>query len=186
MPWNRLGTVALAHERGATAASAGGDDASAPWSCAWPGRWALRARRDHARSADRARAGLGAGAISENLNSLVLTSSVLTIVITPMAFWVAPRVDVLLSRAPLVGRAFSAHPAVLAEDGSLFDHAVVIGYSRVGRHVTNGLRDTGMPVVVVEQDLHLVQELRAEGGPAIYGDVSYPGILAAAHPERPG
>ncbi len=131
-----------------------------------------------------ARAGREADAISEHLNSLVLTSSVLTIVLTPAAFWMAPRLDLLLSRAPLLGRAFSAQPAVWAEEGAMHDHAVVIGYGRVGRHVVNGLRDTGMPVAVVEQDLHLVQELRAEGAPAIYGDASYPSVLDAAHPER--
>ena len=131
-----------------------------------------------------ARTGREVDAITEHLNSLVLTSSVLTIVLTPAAFWLAPRASLLLSRAPLIGRAFSARPTVWAEEGALHDHAIVIGYGRVGRHVVNGLRDTGMRVAVVEQDLHLVQELRARGVPAIYGDASYPLVLGGIHPEH--
>ena len=131
-----------------------------------------------------ARAGRDTGAISESLNSLILTSSLVTIVLTPGAFWIAPRVAVALGRLPLARRAFAARPTVMADEDTLVDHAIVIGYGRVGRQVAEGLRDTGLPVTVIEEDLHLVQELGRAGFPAIYGDASYPSILDAAHPER--
>jgi monovalent cation:H+ antiporter-2, CPA2 family len=38
----------------------------------------------------------------------------------------------------------------------------------------------GVPVVAIDQDLRLVQDLRARGIPAIYGDASYAPVLAAA------
>jgi CPA2 family monovalent cation:H+ antiporter-2 len=131
-----------------------------------------------------ARAGRESGAITEMLNSLVLTSSVLTIVLTPPAFWVAPRVALLLGRLPLIGSLFAARPAVFAHEEALEGHAIVVGYGRVGRQVVSGLRAAGLPVVVIEEDMHLVQELRGEGVGAVYGDASHPTILAAAHPER--
>jgi CPA2 family monovalent cation:H+ antiporter-2 len=131
-----------------------------------------------------AREGVETGAVSEALNTLVLTSSVLTIVLTPAAFAVAPGVQTLLARLPAIGRAFSARPAVWGEEAELRDHVVVIGYGRVGRHLVAGLRRQGTQIVVVEQDMHLVQELRSQGIPAVYGDASYPVVLAAAHPER--
>lgn len=131
-----------------------------------------------------AREGVAAGAVSETLNNLVLTSSVLTIVLTPPAFALAPRLDLLLSRLPIIGGAFSAQPAVRGDEESLQGHALVVGYGRVGRHVVEGLRRSGMPVAVVEQDLHLVQALQSQGVLAVYGDASYPAVLAAAHPER--
>jgi CPA2 family monovalent cation:H+ antiporter-2 len=43
-----------------------------------------------------ARTGRGVGAISEELNSLILTSSVVTIVLTPVGFRLAPRFGRLL------------------------------------------------------------------------------------------
>ena len=131
-----------------------------------------------------ARAGRDTGAISESLNSLILTSSLVTIVLTPGAFWIAPRVAVALGRLPVVRRAFAARATVAAAEDALDRHAIVIGYGRVGRYVAAGLRATGLPVVVVEQDLHLVREVEREGFPAIYGDASYRSILDVAHPER--
>src|SRR2546430_1688700 len=114
------------------------------------------------------------------LNSLILTSSLLTIVLTPGAFWLALRISQAFTRLPLVGSRFAAPPRVMAEEGALRDHAVVVGYGRVGRYVGTGLRELGLPVVAIDQDLRLVQDLRARDIPAIYGDASYPSVLAAA------
>ncbi|MDP9370868.1 MAG: NAD-binding protein [Chloroflexota bacterium] len=127
---------------------------------------------------------MSAGAISESLNSLILTSSLVTIVLTPGAFRIAPRVAVALGRLPVARRAFAARATVVAGEDTLDQHAIVIGYGRVGRYVAAGLRDTGLAVAVVEQDLHLVQEVERGGFPAIYGDASYRSILDVAHPER--
>ncbi len=131
-----------------------------------------------------AREGVEVGAVSATLNNLILTSSVLTIVLTPPAFALAPKLDRLLARLPAVGTVFAARPLVWGKETVLHDHVVVVGYGRVGRHLVDGLRRSGVPVAVIEQDLHLVQELISESVPAVYGDASHPSILAAGHPER--
>jgi CPA2 family monovalent cation:H+ antiporter-2 len=131
-----------------------------------------------------AREGMEVGAVSATLNNLILTSSVLTIVLTPPAFALAPKLDRLLARLPAVGTVFAVRPLVWGKETELHDHVVVVGYGRVGRHLVDGLRRNGVPVAVIEQDLHLVQELISEAVPAIYGDASHPSILAAGHPER--
>lgn len=131
-----------------------------------------------------AREGREVGAITETLNSLILTSSLVTIVLTSGAFWIAPRVDRALARMPLLGNLFVPRTAFMVDEEMLRDHAVVVGYGRVGRHVAAGLRQTGLPMLVIEQDLHLVQELSRSGIPAIYGDASYQSVLAAAGIER--
>ena len=131
-----------------------------------------------------AREGMEVGAVSATLNNLILTSSVLTIVLTPPAFALAPKLDRLLARLPAVGTMFAVRPLVWGEETELHDHVIVVGYGRVGRHLVDGLRRNGVPVAVIEQDLHLVQELISEAVPAVYGDASHPSILAAGHPER--
>jgi CPA2 family monovalent cation:H+ antiporter-2 len=45
------------------------------------------------------------------------------------------------------------------------------------------MRQAGLPVVVIEQDLHLVHEISASGLLTVYGDASYENVLAAAHPS---
>jgi monovalent cation:H+ antiporter-2, CPA2 family len=131
-----------------------------------------------------ASAGRAADAIPATQYSLILTASLVTIVLTPGAFWVAPRADTFLARLPALGGIFGAHAALSGDEERLRDHAIVVGFGRVGRRVALGLRDEGLPLAVIESDLHLVQELARTGIPAIYGDASYASVLAAAHPER--
>jgi monovalent cation:H+ antiporter-2, CPA2 family len=131
-----------------------------------------------------ARAGREVGAVSEALNSLILTSSMVTILLTPLAFLTAAPLASLLDRRPSVRRWLAGRAHDEAQSGQLAEHAIVVGYGRVGSRVVAGLRSVGLPVVVIEEDLHLVQRLTAGGVPAIYGDASQTLILQAAHPEQ--
>ena len=131
-----------------------------------------------------ASAGRAAGAISTDFTSLILAASVATILLTPAAFQVAPRVERLLQRAPRLGPLFLARPMLAGDEETLRDYAVVVGYGRVGSYVTHGLRESGLPVVVIEEDMHLAQLLRSENVPVIYGDASSAIVLGAAHVER--
>src|SRR5581483_2261280 len=131
-----------------------------------------------------ARAGREAGAVSEALNSLILTSSMVTILLTPIAFLAATPLARLLDRRPSIRRWLSGRSLDTGQADELAEHAIVVGYGRVGSRVVAGLRRVGLPLLVIEEDLHLVQRLTAAGVPAIYGDASQPLILRAAHPER--
>jgi CPA2 family monovalent cation:H+ antiporter-2 len=131
-----------------------------------------------------ASAGRAAGAISADFTSLILASSVATILLTPAAFQVAPHVERLLERAPGLGPLFLTRPMLAGDEETLRDYAVVVGYGRVGSYVTQGLRESGLPVVVIEQDMHLAQLLRSENVPVVYGDASSAVVLGAAHVER--
>jgi CPA2 family monovalent cation:H+ antiporter-2 len=131
-----------------------------------------------------ARAGREAGALSDELHALILTSSILTIIATPAAFAVAPSLERLLDRVPWLHRRFATLPEPVATDGIAARHALVVGYGRVGRQVTAGLRAAGIPVTVIEEDLHLARELAAAGIPVIHGDAAHRTILDAAHVDR--
>jgi CPA2 family monovalent cation:H+ antiporter-2 len=72
----------------------------------------------------------------------------------------------------------------VGEEATFDGHAVVVGYGRIGRQVVAGLRKAGLPVTVIEEDFHLVQEITATGMTAVYGDASYRNIMEAAHVER--
>lgn len=124
------------------------------------------------------------GTISETLNSLILTSSVITIILTPVAFRFAPRISRKLDRWSALARLLGSAPPEVGAEGSLVGHVIVAGYGRVGEQVVGGLRKVGMPIAVIEADLHRIQQLRAAGIPAIYGDASYASILRATHIER--
>ena len=130
-----------------------------------------------------AQAGVGVGAISGEFNTLLLAASVLTIVLTPGAFWIVPRADRLLTQTPGVRRWMGGSPQILAADERMSEHVIVAGYGRVGQQVTEALRKTGLPVIVIEDDLLVAQTLRAEGYPVIFGDASNAHILSVARPQ---
>lgn len=130
-----------------------------------------------------AQTGQTVGAVSSEFNALILAASALTIVLTPGAFWLAPRADRWLARFPALRRWMAGQPQVWADDERMRDHVIVAGYGRVGQHVAESLRATGMPVVVIEDDLMVARSLRAQNLPVIFGDASNNHILSVAHPE---
>ena len=131
-----------------------------------------------------ARAGEASGAIPPRLHNLILTSSLVTILLTPAAFALAPSLTQLLARLPGLGRPFRAHLAPMGAHEALRQHAIVVGYGRVGRLVVAGLQAAGLPALVIEQDLHLAREIARAGLPVIYGDAAYPTIMEAARIEQ--
>ena len=132
-----------------------------------------------------AQAGRNANAITPEIYNLIVASSILTICLTPGAFWIAPRVDRKLSQLPAVGKWFASRQLIAVREETFAQpHAIVIGYGRVGRRVSKGLRQAGLAVIVIEQDFNLVRELQNDDYEAVYGDASYPSVLSAARPKN--
>lgn len=126
-------------------------------------------------------AALQAGVFSKPLYNLILAASIVTIVLTPAAFAIAPQVGRALRRIPGLGRLLAEGTARETRVGAaLRAHAVIIGHGRVGRHLVEGLRQAGMPVVVIDSNLAVVRELTAAGIAAVYGEGASATVLAAA------
>jgi CPA2 family monovalent cation:H+ antiporter-2 len=133
-----------------------------------------------------ARQGVDQHVLSAGQYSLILTTSVLTLMLTPSLFWVVPRLDLALANVPAVGRAF--RPRVDGQmSGQVNDgwreHMIVVGCGQVGSRVALALHAQGVPVVGIDQNLAAVEELRSQGVPMLYGDASYRVVVAAAQPE---
>jgi CPA2 family monovalent cation:H+ antiporter-2 len=128
-----------------------------------------------------AQAGLQSGALEPDLYNLVLTSALVTIVITPAAFNVAPAFADLLVRHPAVRRWFDTGTGATGEAAALEAHAIVIGYGRVGQSVAKGLREAGMAVAVIDSRLSRVRDGVADGLQSVYGNAFSPTVLEAAH-----
>jgi len=63
----------------------------------------------------------------------------------------------------------------------LSKQVVLVGYGRVGRRIAERLTAFGVPYVVTDQNRVIVEKLREEGVPAVYGDASNSVVLAQAH-----
>jgi CPA2 family monovalent cation:H+ antiporter-2 len=131
-----------------------------------------------------AQSGVETHALSGDLYNLILTSALVTIVLTPAAFNVAPKFAELLRRTPFLRRAFDDGSVVGGEGARLEAHAIVIGYGRVGQSVARGLRDAGVNVAVIDSRLSRVRDGVADGLLSIYGNAFSTTVLVAAHVEN--
>ena len=127
-----------------------------------------------------ARVGVEEGAISESNYSIVLSTAVITMSLTPFAMRLAPL---------LYGRWRERFPKEamstfnLPERG-LGDHVVIAGYGRVGSFVARLLARLNQPFVVVDPNPARADEARDSGYPVVYGDAGAEPVLEAAGVRR--
>jgi CPA2 family monovalent cation:H+ antiporter-2 len=123
-----------------------------------------------------ARVGIDTGSISQDTYSLVLATAGITMAITPLATRLAPvlygRYRQRFPREPL--QTFNL-PA-----GGLSDHALVVGYGRVGSFVARLLGRLGKPFVIVDANPSRADEARQAGHPTVFGDAGTVPVLEAA------
>jgi CPA2 family monovalent cation:H+ antiporter-2 len=122
--------------------------------------------------------------------SLVVAGALISMALNPFVFrLVRPLQDLLLARSE-TARKLAARDDPLAELPTTTDRkflrslVVLVGYGRVGRRIAADLSAAGLPYVVAEQNRELVEQLRASGIPAVFGDASSPEVLVQAHIAR--
>jgi len=135
--------------------------------------------------------GLALGLLPPEGQDYVLAGALLSIALNPAVVSAMIRVERwLLARPGMLSRLERQGQDRLSglpegdEGPAVADHAVIVGFGRVGRMVARALDERGIPYVVVEHNRPLVERLRAEGLAAISGDASVPGVLEKAHIER--
>ncbi len=127
-----------------------------------------------------ARVGVEEEAISQSSYSIVLSTAVITMSLTPFAMRLAPL---------LYGRWRERFPKEamstfnLPERG-LGDHVVIAGYGRVGSFVARLLARLDQPFVVVDPNPARADEARDSGYPVVYGDAGAEPVLEAAGVRR--
>jgi len=123
-----------------------------------------------------ARMGVSTGSIGRDVYSLVLTTAVVTMALTPLVSGQTSRLYALKKRW------FRHEPldTMNLPKAGLRDHVVIAGGGRVGFQIAQVLKRLGMQFVIVELDQHRVEQARIEGMPVVYGDASHEIVLEAA------
>ena len=123
-----------------------------------------------------ARSGRSEGVISASTYSIVLTTAVVTMALTPFAHRAAGSLY-----ARWRERFPAPPPKTMDLPGEeLRDHVVIVGLGRVGGFVARMLARLEQPFVVVDVDPNKVERAREEGIPLVYGDAGAEPVLEAA------
>jgi len=70
------------------------------------------------------------------------------------------------------------------EISKLRNHYIICGYGRIGRTIAKAVQNRGLPVVIVENDPEIQQEIENDGYLYIPGDATHDEILKQAGVER--
>jgi len=127
--------------------------------------------------------GQALGLVSRRVYLLILGTTAVTLVVTPFVLRLIPRLFSWAETIPLFKVILETTKEVpqIGEQELPKGHVIICGYGRVGRNVVKVLQEYNHPVLVVDQSESVIQQLRDEGIPYIYGNAASPQVLKKAH-----
>ncbi|HVH68616.1 MAG TPA: cation:proton antiporter [Gemmatimonadales bacterium] len=133
-----------------------------------------------------AREGRSAGLLAEDPYQAFLAVAVLTMLVTPFLLQGGPTIVDRLERVIPLDRLLPGlqRQMIAAAEQPLTDHVIIAGYGLNGRNLAAALRSIQAPYLIVELNAQTVQQARAHGEPAFYGDATREEILRALGVER--
>ena len=137
-------------------------------------------------------AGLGValGLLPVEGQSLILAGALISIALNSFVFSTIEPAQTWIRGRSRLARRLERRDDPLAtlpmsvDQSFLTGQVVLVGYGRVGRRIAQALGEKNIPYVVAEQNRELVEQLRAQNTPAVYGDASDPAVLIQAHIAR--
>jgi monovalent cation:H+ antiporter-2, CPA2 family len=127
-----------------------------------------------------ARSGVNSGALSKTTYDLALACTIVTMALSPAV----SRMALPLGRAWQSWRKPAGVPAHFElPQQALEAHIIVAGYGRSGKAVASVLRSAGIPLLVVELNHAVFNDLKATAIPGVWGDITSEEVLRAAHIE---
>ncbi|MBE9128449.1 MULTISPECIES: cation:proton antiporter [unclassified Coleofasciculus] len=126
------------------------------------------------------------GLIEREKYLLLLGTTAITLVLTPVWLKFSPRLADELTNLPGLRnylRRFRETKALSIPE-TICDHVVVAGYGRVGQVVVNILQNQGYAVLVIDNSEAAIQRLRTQRIPYLFGDADSEMVLEKAHLEK--
>lgn len=135
-----------------------------------------------------AQLGLGAGLINLQLYDVILATSIVSIMLTPLFINRSPQMYEFLRQRKFLSRLFPESDPGIPGDAlaSIKNHVVLCGYGRVGHVIGRALQYMKIPFLVIDYDYLLIKELAAQNIPYLYGDAANEIILEHAHCSSAG
>ncbi|WP_088890141.1 cation:proton antiporter [Leptolyngbya ohadii] len=122
------------------------------------------------------------GLVSRRVYLLILGTTAVTLVITPFVLRLVPQLVIWADAVPWLKAWLDGgeEPMEVPENLPTQGHLVICGYGGVGRNILQLLQSHDQPVVVIDQSEQVIQQLREEGIPYVYGNAASLHVLEAA------
>ena len=124
-----------------------------------------------------ARVALDKQMLDSNQYNLVLATALVTMILTPIVMKLRDPLHTLKTR---IWPELSPHVSNELPDVTTQNHAIIVGYGRVGQYTAQLLQRLSFSFVVIERDQNRLDELNAAGMTVIYGDGASTEVLHAA------
>lgn len=127
--------------------------------------------------------GQNLGLITQEKYLLLIGTTAITLVLTPIGMRFSPEIANKLASIPLISRYVNQQ----LKDKDIFlpdtisDHVVVAGYGRVGQVIVSILQNRNYPVLVIENSEAAAKQLRQSKIPHIFGDADAQLVLEKAY-----
>lgn len=117
-------------------------------------------------------AGMGVtlGVLPELGRELVLAGAIGSIMLNPLLFFALDRYEEKLAKREAANAVPEPAPPVKIEKTKLQDHAVLIGYGRVGRPIGETLERRDIPLYVIDENDDVVNKLKEKKVEAVAGN----------------
>jgi CPA2 family monovalent cation:H+ antiporter-2 len=135
--------------------------------------------------------GMRLGVLPGEGRDLILAGAIISILLNPLLF---AALDSYFARREKAAAETEGTPApeVIEEEEELptrapirptelTDHVVLVGHGRVGKFISNALRERGTPMFVIEDNPDDVAHLKEQGIEAVSGNAADPEVLQAAN-----
>jgi monovalent cation:H+ antiporter-2, CPA2 family len=130
--------------------------------------------------------GLNQGFITRDRYLLLVGTTAITLLLTPLWLRFSPVLADKISELPVLSnylRRFRDTKDVFIPEG-FRDYVVVAGYGRVGQTIVQILQEQGHKIIVIENSEAAVKRLRNEGIPYVFGDGDSELVLEKAHLDK--
>ena len=118
--------------------------------------------------------GMSLNIISSDYSNIFISSTIITMILTPSLIRLAPKLADQSAKIELVKkRGKKGEPLV--------DHVIIAGFGLNGRNLAHVLKVTGTKYIVIEMNPDTVKDETARGENIIFGDISKEEILLNAH-----
>ncbi|MCW8803441.1 MAG: cation:proton antiporter, partial [Ignavibacteriaceae bacterium] len=117
--------------------------------------------------------GFNLNLISPELFNIFISSTIITMILTPFLFKLAPR---LAGKSSALSSGKSKEKII--ED--IQDHVIIAGFGLNGRNLAHVLKETGIRYVIIEMNPETVKKEKAKGENIVYGDIGNYEVLKSA------